>query len=337
MSNEVICISAAPSIMEFIADHWLPAHVEQSVPLERNINSDLHTLATSNREHLERRGECNVPKRYLKNTEWAKNRPLGAGYYIGDPDNESKEPNIIPVDFNFQALQWGLTYEEDDHFILQRPAPVKCRLHIFDEERTPDRSRWGPLDRTPDEEEIPETKYKFGSDTGGDTPDPDITIPLNHNTQEEESKLVALAQLIPAHISKPPIQPRSLAGAMAQIATTTTLTSDSLVARTLGTGISRGGTLSSVEGILQSLFPSQHSRGDGGGDDPPEPDRRDTGKRPSRGQGGGGDGDNPGGGGGGGRGGGGGEPNPQGHDHMANPGALLDKLIGREPEIFKGD
>ena len=111
MSNEVICISAAPSIMEFIADHWLPAHVEQSVPLERNINSDLHTLATSNRERLERRGERNVPKRYLKNTEWAK---------------------------NFQALQWGLTYEEDDHFILQRPAPVKCRLHIFDEERTPD-------------------------------------------------------------------------------------------------------------------------------------------------------------------------------------------------------
>ena len=85
------------------------------------------------------------------------------------------------------------------------------------------------------------------------------------------------------------------------------------------------------------LFPSQHSRGDGGGDDPPEPDRQDTGKCLSRGQGGGGDGDNPGGGGGGGRGGGGGEPNPPGHDHVANPGALLDKLIGREPEIFEGD
>ena len=59
---------------------------------------------------------------------------------------------------------------------------------------------------------------------------------------------------------------------MAQITTTTTLTSDSLVARTFGTGISGGGTSSNVEGILQSLFPSQHSRRDGGGDDPPEPD-----------------------------------------------------------------
>ena len=60
---------------------------------------------------------------------------------------------------------------------------------------------------------------------------------------------------------------------MAQIATTTTLTSDSLVARTLGIGVSRGGTLSNIEGILQSLFPLQHGQGDGGGDDPPESDR----------------------------------------------------------------
>ena len=102
-----------------------PAHVEWNVPLGRNINSDLHTLATSNREHLERRGECNIPKRYLKNVEWAKQGPLGVGYYIGDLDDESEEPNIIPVDFNFQALQWGLTYKDDNHFILERPAPVK--------------------------------------------------------------------------------------------------------------------------------------------------------------------------------------------------------------------
>ena len=53
-----------------------------------------------------------------------------------------------------------------------------------------------------------------------------------------------------------------------------------------------------------------------------------------RGGGGGGDGDNPGGGSGSG---GGGEPNPQGHDNAANPGALSDKMIGKEPEIFEGD
>ena len=115
-----------------------PAHVEWNVPLEHNINSDLITLATSNHECLERRGECNVPKRYLKSTEWTKRGPLGPGYYIGDPDDESKNPNIILVNFNFQALQWGLTHEEDDHFILERPAPIRYGLHIFDEERTPD-------------------------------------------------------------------------------------------------------------------------------------------------------------------------------------------------------
>ena len=155
------------------------AHIEQNVPLEHNINSDLTTLATPHREHLERRGEHNVPKRDLKNAECAKKGPLGAGYYIGDPDSKSKEPNIIAIDFNFQALQWGLTYAEEEHYILERPAPIKCGLCIFDEERTPDRSHWGPLDRTPDEEENPETTFKFGSDTGGDTPDPDIAIPLN--------------------------------------------------------------------------------------------------------------------------------------------------------------
>ena len=72
--------------------------------------------------------------------------------------------------FNFQALQWGLTYTEEEHYVLERPAPIKCGLRIFDKERTPDRSRWGPLDGTPDEEENPETTFKFGSDTGGDTP-----------------------------------------------------------------------------------------------------------------------------------------------------------------------
>ena len=159
--------------------HSHPAQVEPNTPLERNINSDLHTLATIHKERLERRGERNVPKRYLKNAEWAKTGPLGAGYYIGDPDDDSEDPNIIAVDFNFQALQWGLTYAEEEHYILERPAPIKCGLRIFDEERTPDRSHWGPLDGTPDEEENPGTTFRFGSDTGGDTPDPDIAIPLN--------------------------------------------------------------------------------------------------------------------------------------------------------------
>ena len=218
--------------------HSYIAQVKLNVPLEHNINSDLPTLATTNLEQLDRRGESNVLKQYLKNAEWTKSRPLGTGYYIGDPDNNSNNPNIIPINFNFKALQWGLTHEEDDHFILERLAPIRYRLRIFNKESTPDRSCWGPLDGTPNEEETLDTSFKFGSNAGGDTPDPDISISLNQTTQEEESKLAALTQLIPSHISKPPVQPHSLAGTMAQIANTTTLTSDSLVARTLGTGVS---------------------------------------------------------------------------------------------------
>ena len=139
--------------------------------------------------------------------------------------------------------------------MLERPAPARYGLHIFDEERTQDRSCWGPIDGTLDEEEALDPKFKFGSEAGGDTPDPDIVIP---KSPEEENVIAAITQLIPSHISKPPIQPQSLAGAMAQIASTTTLT-DSMVARTLGTGVSQWGNTTSTEGILWTLFPSQYN------------------------------------------------------------------------------
>ena len=242
----------------------LPAQVEPNVQPEHNINSDF-TLATTTLDYLERRGERNVPKRYLKEADWCEEGPLGTGYYIADNDDHSI---LIAVDFNFKSLQWGCTHQKGDKFVVERPAPVRYGLRIFDEERTQDRSQWGPLDGTPDEDETPNPEFKFGSEAGGDTPDPDIVIP---QSQEEENRIAAVAQLFPSFISKPPIQPRSLAGAMAQIASTTTLT-DSLVARTLGTGVSQRGNTSSVEGILRNLFSTQYGGRDGGGDDPPEPD-----------------------------------------------------------------
>ena len=211
--------------------HSLPTQVESSVSLERNINSDF-TLAATTLDYLDQRGECNVPKRYLKEADWCKDGTLGAGYYIAGLDNPAI---LILVDFNFKYLQWGCTHPKKDKFILERPAPTRYRLCIFDEERTQDRSCWGPIDGTPDEEEIPDPQFKFGSEAGGDTPDPDIIIP---RSQKEEADITMLTQLILSHISKPPIQPRSLAGAMAQIASTTTLTA-SMVARTLRTGVSQ--------------------------------------------------------------------------------------------------
>ena len=284
------CLGCSPS-----------AQVEQNVPLERNINSDF-TLAATTTKYIDQRGERNVPKRYLKEADWCEDGPLGTGYYIACLDNPSI---LIPIDFNFKHLQWVCTHPKKDRFVVERPAPARYGLRIFDEERTQDRSHWGPIDRTPNEEEAPNPIFKFGSKAGGDTPNPDIVIP---KSQEEETAIAAIAQLIPSHISKPPLQPRSLAGAMAQIASTTTLT-DSMVAQTLGTGVSQRGNTTSTEGILRTLFPSHHNRGGGGGDDP-----------------------NPSGGGSG-----GGGPDPAGSRNAADQGALSDKMIGKEPEVFTGD
>ena len=194
------------------------AQVEQNVPLKHNINSDF-TLAATTIDYLDRRGERNVPKRYLKEADWCEDRPLGTGYYIANPDDPSI---LIPVDFNFKYLQWGCTHKKKDLFAVERPAPTRYGLQIFDEERTDDRSHWGLIDGTPDEEEILDPNFKLGSEAGGDTPDPDIVIP---RSSEEENTIAAIAQLIPSHITKPPVQPRSLAGAMAQI-TSTMLRSD---------------------------------------------------------------------------------------------------------------
>ena len=121
---------------------------------------------------------------------------------------------------------------------------------------------------------------------------------------------------------------------MAQITSTTTL-SDSLVAWTLGTGVPQRGNTTSTKGILWTIFPSQYNWGDGSGNDPPEPNRWDTGKHKEGGLGGGGGGDDPGSSSGGG--GGGGRPDLAGDGGVANQGALLDKMIGKEPEIFTGD
>ena len=112
----------------------LPAQVERSVQLEHNINSDF-TLATTTLDYLERRGERNVPKRYLKDADWCEDGPLGAGYYIADSDDPSI---LIAVDFNFKYLQWGCTHPKKDKFVVERPAPTRYGLRIFDKERTQD-------------------------------------------------------------------------------------------------------------------------------------------------------------------------------------------------------
>ena len=101
-------------------------------------------------------------------------------------------------------------------------------------------------DRTDVPEEVPAPLFQFGSDNG-DTPDPELQIPTTDKSKWEEQFLAQLAQLIPTYINKPSIplleQSPSLAAQMSQIVATTTRTSTSLLARTIGAGVSsRDGT-----------------------------------------------------------------------------------------------
>ena len=106
--------------------HTNRTQVESYEPSTRNINSDLSTMASS--ELVERRGECNVTKRYLKSARWLRQGSLGEGYYApGEKDDKGK--NIkTPIDFNFSFIQWGITSEEQDKFCIDRPAPISLGL-----------------------------------------------------------------------------------------------------------------------------------------------------------------------------------------------------------------
>jgi hypothetical protein len=101
-----------------------PAQVEQNVPSTRNIISELSaTVATL---FTSRRGERNVPKQYLKEAEWYSDGYLGAGYYTTDPDSDTG--GLSAVDFNFEALQWGITEQIEGRYRITRPAHIKYGL-----------------------------------------------------------------------------------------------------------------------------------------------------------------------------------------------------------------
>jgi hypothetical protein len=108
------------------------------MPLTRNINSDSLSKVATSVSIVDRRGEQNIPKRYLKDAEWYTDKHLGSGYYVADPDDPD---TFCAVDFNFDTLQWGLTEPIEDQYRITHPIPVRYGLRIFDEERQ-DRSCW---------------------------------------------------------------------------------------------------------------------------------------------------------------------------------------------------
>jgi hypothetical protein len=297
--------------------HSTLAQVEQSGPSNHNINSDLCTTVAEPRAntittYVARRGEQNVPKRYLKGAEWL-DKDYGWGYYTTSTDSNDDD-TLIAIDFDFGSLQWGVTRKLPDNggFAIERPAPVKLGLRIYDEERV-DRSRWGPLDgEADDEEEQPRTEFKFGSDHA-ETPDENIDIPATDAADAAEEQLEQLASNIPTNVSTkfaPTViyKASTPASTMASIAATTTVPPATLLGRTtrftvpsnpFGSGPPPSGPPGGGGGGHWS------SRGPPMGGGPPGPPGP------------------PGGGG-----------NPGGHGGGGNPGG--GKLVGREPEVFDG-
>jgi hypothetical protein len=105
-------------------------------------------------------------------------KDYGWGYYTTS-NNPNNNNTLIAVDFDFGSLQWGVTRQLPDNggFAIERPAPVKLGLCIYNEERV-DRSCWGPLDGQEDkEEEQPRDTFKFGSNNK-EIADKNIKIPV---------------------------------------------------------------------------------------------------------------------------------------------------------------
>jgi hypothetical protein len=114
------------------------AQAELSGLSNRNINSDLCTTVATPRPntittYVSCRGEQNVPKRYLKEAEWL-DKEYSWGYYTTSNDSADND-TLLAVDFDFGSLQWGVTRRLPDNagFAIERPAPVKLGLCIYDE------------------------------------------------------------------------------------------------------------------------------------------------------------------------------------------------------------
>jgi hypothetical protein len=221
-----------PDPTEQLLSQYL-AQAEQSGLSNRNINSDLCTTVATPRAntittYVSHRGEQNIPKRYLKEAEWL-DKEYSWGYYTTSNDSTDND-TLIAVDFDFGSLQWGVTRKLPDNrgFAIERPAPIKLGLCIYDEERV-DRSHWGPLDgEEEEEEEQPRSAFKFGSDNK-DTPDKNIEIPATDTAAAAEEQLEQLASNIPTNISPTKFTPSIVykastpADTMASIAATTTI------------------------------------------------------------------------------------------------------------------
>ena len=273
-------------------------------PLFRDIKSNLTTVSRAEKVFkaglpLNRRGERNVPKKYLKSASYTPEGDV-QGYFV------YHNGSFIPVEFDFTHCFWYIIkYDNQRSCWVSHKLPDKaCGLNIPDSEVT-DRSEWGPIDNGKSDDNCSDNEdYKSDTQPGSI----DIKIPIK---EEERTKrqLEKLAEHIPT-LSRP----RSHT-ATSRLPPITTVMATQTTTEPVQVLTTKEGT-SSVR-----------KRGAPPGDEPDPHWFSRSGypfNRPSRG-------------GGGGREGGGGGPPGAAPGRNPDDRKGGTKLSGKEPDVFDGD
>ncbi len=160
---------------------------------------------------LVRRGERNVPQRFLKSTVWVpyqRNNQGTPGYFT---QLYHDNPNsLYPVEFNFDLILWvDIQYSNSNSKWYTYRLTNFPTLYLTEEERNIVRSNWGPLDGQEDPlvSEPEQIEPCAASEELSDNEE--IHIPTTDLLDQEEQQLANLMEQIPAaEITQTPIIPR---------------------------------------------------------------------------------------------------------------------------------
>ncbi|KAI9436903.1 hypothetical protein H4582DRAFT_2077903 [Lactarius indigo] len=184
-------------------------------PVERNIKTKILIVAYSTRDqwtsfrpyHIERRGDRNVPTRFLGAAQW-RERGEDTGYFV-----EFNGPNRFrPVEFNFEHLCWTeVTWNPIDHrWDIVRPAGRNYNCDI-DARELNSRADYGPIDgqaqEHTDEGISGEEASESQSPSRGTTPAEEASLGAigDHIIQRTESLTINQPEPEVIHIHSPAV------------------------------------------------------------------------------------------------------------------------------------
>ncbi|KAH9056599.1 hypothetical protein EDB87DRAFT_1687262 [Lactarius vividus] len=142
--------------------------------------------------HIDRRGERNVPKQYLKGAFWQTEQ--GDPGYVISYTYKDGTTGLIPVEFNFEHTCWTKLKWDALHYKLQvvRPAGSGLHIDILQSEVTT-RDQWGPLDGQ-EEEPVRSPTPKTPAPSPSLASNPEEIRILEAQAEEEELELGLIAE-----------------------------------------------------------------------------------------------------------------------------------------------